>query len=122
MPVLFVIEITNGLQLRVTGSGTVNGSVLDIETWYTVIVTFNGSAAASSRIKIYVNKENVTVASNYNRSTYSGSLVKVANDLYGRLADMCIWNKVLTVSEITSFTYNPLIGYTLPGTFVVRVS
>ena len=118
----FRIEIANGLQLRVTGSGTVNGSVLEYETWYTVIVTFNGSLSSNSRIKIYVDKENVTVASNYNRSTYSGSIAKIANDLYGRLADMCIWDKVLSSNERDSFTYNPLIGYTLPGTFVVRAA
>lgn len=108
-------SLTNGISVWWWAGGsnyivTEAENVLTTGNWYHIAITYDGSLAASSRFKIYVNGGDVTGASSTGGTISDLSVVDMqigANGAYGeyfdgRIDDVRMYDSVLSAAEIAS--------------------
>lgn len=88
-----------------------SSTVLNIDTWYHLTLTFAGGAAGA--VNIYVNGVNVITGA-YTPSIVDGPLTMGAdqagnNNLIGNINEACVWSRVLSTTEITNLYLNGIV-------------
>jgi hypothetical protein len=99
----------------VGGKTTISNSVIESNKWQNITLVYNGTSAAGSRLKLYINGAFMENLLDTNFPTASGS---IANRTYigatpglnpgpiyqffkGKIDDLAIWNRALSADEIS---------------------
>jgi hypothetical protein len=103
----------------VGGQATVSNSAIESSKWQNVTFVYNGTAAAGSKLKVYINGAFMENLTDTNFPSSSGS---IANKTYiganpgfnpgpiyqffkGKIDDVGIWGRTLTAEEIAKIYY-----------------
>lgn len=121
-PIGFQTAIANNGKLGVSfvgGLEAISSSLIGLNSWKHVVVIFDGSQSNASKIKLYINGdfiENINHP-NYNFSALgslanktfigasAGSQQSPYNYFSGKLDDIAIWDRALTLEEILGIYY-----------------
>lgn len=109
-----IIESTNGLSFVIRNVGTnvcnINSTHMNTETWYHVVATYEVDSA-----KFYINGVQVGATDTSVTMTDSTAVLLIgkrnggSNFFNGYLKDFLVYNRVLSLSEITDLMYRRII-------------
>lgn len=116
-------DVSGKVNFQISSLGTLTSTTaLSLNTWYHVVVTRSANGTTGN-CQIYINGvKDATTGTNSTTVDTSTSIMTIGADsvfsryMTGSIADVKIWNRGLTQSEIRQLYTNPFAMYVIPKT------